>query len=243
MMYSATEGTGRSVYCFDFDGVLCDSMDESLITSYSAYFGTEAKGVAQIDPVLRDFFYQHRYLVRPAEEYYALYQAFENGETVVGKDRFLELKAALSEGMKKHAERFYAYRKKLREQMDSWLGLHKFYPECADFLEKRNDKFFIVSNKDRDSIVLLARRHGYLDRIIDIYSREIAIDKKILLENLIEDRGLDPQTHRIIFVDDHEGTLNELKELPLDLYQAAWGYINDRESGSFRLIHNLNELP
>jgi phosphoglycolate phosphatase-like HAD superfamily hydrolase len=237
------EASGKTVYCFDFDGVLCDSMDESLVTSYSAYFGVEAKDVSQIDPALRDFFYRHRFLVRPAEEYYVLYHAFENGETVVGKDRFLQLKTTLVPSLKEYAGRFYAYRENLRKDIDPWLDLHNFYPQCIDFLEKRKAGFFIVSNKDRDSIVLLARRHGYLDRIIDIYSREMAIDKRVLLVKLFRDKGLDPLSHRIVFVDDHEGTLSELKDLSLDLYQAAWGYTSDLESGPFRLIHNLDELP
>jgi phosphoglycolate phosphatase-like HAD superfamily hydrolase len=218
-------------------------MDESLVTSYSAYYRREAKGLSEIDPALRDFFYEHRCMVRPAAEYYVLFYAFERGETVVGKDRFLQLKAALAQGMKDHAERFYAYRKRLRKDLDHWLGLHRFYPQCIDFIAKRRHPFFIVTNKDRDSVVTLSRHHGYLDRVIEIYSREIAINKRILLEKLIEDYRLNPLTHRIVFVDDHEGTLGEVKGLPLDLYLAAWGYARDCESSSFRLIYSLGELP
>ena len=232
------------VYCFDFDGVLCDSMDESLITSYNAYFGGgEAKNVSEIDPALRSFFYEHRYLVRPAEEYYVLFHAFQKGETVVGKDRFLQLKGVLAQEMKEHGKRFYAYREQFRKDLDHWLSLHRVYPQCLDFVEKRKHSFFIVSNKDRDSIVTLARHHGYLDRIVEIYSREIAIKKKNLLEKLIGDHGLNPLTHRIVFVDDHEGTLGELKDLPVDLYLAGWGYTGTPLSSSFKLIHSLDELP
>jgi phosphoglycolate phosphatase-like HAD superfamily hydrolase len=231
------------VYCFDFDGVLCDSMDESLLTSYNAYFQREAKSVSEIDPAIRDFFYEHRYLVRPGMEFCALFYAFERGERIVGEDRFLQLKAALTREMKDYAESFYAYRKRFKKDMAYWLGLHRLYTECLDFLEQRNHRFCIVTNKDRDSVVALARHHGYLNRIIEIYSREIGINKRELLEKLIENHGLNPSTHRIIFVDDHEGTLGELRELPLELYLAAWGYTRTLESSSFRLIHSLGELP
>jgi phosphoglycolate phosphatase-like HAD superfamily hydrolase len=240
--YTDRESPER-VYCFDFDGVLCDSMDESLLTSHNAYFQAEAKSVSEIDPAIRDFFYKHRYLVRPATEYYVLYYAFERGKTVVGKDRFLQLKTGLKPEMKDHAERFYACRKRLKRDLDYWLGLHRLYPECIDFLERRNHRFFIVTNKDRDSVVALSRHHGYLNRVIEIHSREIGINKRILLEKLIEDHGLNPLTHRIVFVDDHEGTLGEVQQLPLELYLAAWGYTKALESRSFKLIHTLGELP
>jgi phosphoglycolate phosphatase-like HAD superfamily hydrolase len=235
-----TEGT---VYCFDFDGVLCDTLDESLVTSYSAYFNREAKSVSEIDPALRDFFYEHRYLVRPAGEYYLLFYAFQRGETFIGKERFLQLKITLAQEMTAHAERFYAYRKRLQKDQDYWLSLHRFYPQCIDFLEKRRNPFFIVTNKDRISVVTLAKRFGFIDRIIEIYSKEISVDKKILMEKLIRDHGIDPTTHPIVYVDDHEGTLGEMRELPLDLYLASWGYTGKPQSSPFRLIQSLGELP
>ena len=231
------------VYCFDFDGVLCDSLDESLLTSYNAYFKEEVKSVAEIAPAMRDFFYTHRYLVRPAGEYYLLFHAFEQGETVVAQDRFLQLKSGLEQEMNDHAERFYACRQRFKKDLDYWLGLHRLYPECVDFLERRSHRFFIVTNKDKDSVVALARHHGYLHRVVDIYAREMGTDKRMLLQKLIEDRKLNPPTTRIVFVDDHAGTLGEVRQLPLELYQAAWGYTGRIESGAFRWIHSLDELP
>jgi|GEM_PF-1997329 len=231
------------VYCFDFDGVLCDSLNESLLTSYNAYFKRDAKSVAEIDPAVRDFFYKHRHLVRPAGEYYVLFYAFEKGETVVEQDRFLQLKAGLMREMNDHAERFYASRQRFKQDLDSWLGLHRLYPECIDFLEQRSHRFFIVSNKDRESVVALSRHHGYSNRIIEIYSKEMGTDKRILLNKLIEDQGLNPSTCRIVFVDDHAGTLGEVRQLPLELYQAAWGYTGRLESEAIRSIRSLDELP
>jgi len=243
MSDNSDEPAVKIVYCFDFDGVLCDSMDESLVTSYGAYFGTAVTSVAEIDPALRDFFYEHRYMVRPAEEYYTLYYAYERGERAVGKDRFARLKAELAKEMKEHARRFYAYRNHLREDLGHWLGLHRLYPQCVGFLEKRKEPFFIVTNKDRESVVTLASHYGFSDRIAGIYSRETAIKKTVLLEKLISEHGLDPSAGRIVFVDDHEGTLGELAAMPLDLYLAAWGYTKGLNTGSFRLIHSLDELP
>lgn len=231
------------VYCFDFDGVLCDSLDESLLTSYNAYFKGEVKSVAEIDPAMRDFFYTHRYLVRPAGEYYVLFHAFEKGETVFAEDRFLQLKLGLEREMHDHAERFYAYRQRFKKDLEYWLGLHRLYPECVDFLRRRSHRFFIVTNKDRESVVALARHHGYLHRIIDIYAREMGTDKRVLLQKLIEDRKLNPPATRIIFVDDHAGTLGEVQQQPLELYQAAWGYTGWLASGPFTRIHSLDELP
>lgn len=231
------------VYCFDFDGVLCDTMDESLITSHNAYFGGKARSVSDINPAIRDFFYEHRYLVRPAGEYFLLFHAFERGETVIGKDRFLELKAALVNEMREHADRFYAHRKQMRENLEYWKSLHKLFPQCIDFIEERKSPFFIVTNKDKDSVLTLAMHFGFVDLVIDVYSREISVDKRKLMEKLISDHGLSPSLHHIVYVDDHEGTLGEMEGLPLDLYLASWGYTGKPGSGPFRLLRSLGNLP
>lgn len=231
------------MYCFDFDGVLCDTMDESLITSYNTYFGSAVRSIAEIEPALRDFFYEHRYLVRPAEEYYPLFHAFERGERVVGKDRFAELKGASTQEMKIYADKFYHQRQQLKENLECWECIHKIYPQCTDFLEHRKNPFFVVTNKDRDSVIALTKHYGFLDRIIEIYSRETSTNKVILMEKLIGDHGLDLSTHRIVYVDDHEGTLGEMKRLRLDLYLASWGYTGKPESSAFNMLRSLGDLP
>lgn len=234
----------NKIYCLDFDGVLCNSIAESFLTSYNAYFGKDLKDLSEIDPLLKDFFFRHRFLVRPAGEFYLLFHTFQDGERVIEAGRFRQLKTAFRKEMEEHARTFYACRKRLQQaSMDHWLNLHEIYPQCLDFLRKRTHPFFVVTNKDRDSVLALSRYYGFRERIIEIYSKEIAIKKKILFERLLKNHTVDPSTERVIFVDDHAGTLGELAQLPLELYLAAWGYTGEEESGAFRLIHNLNELP
>ncbi len=65
------------ILCLDFDGVLCDSIDECLLTSYNAYFEKYFDKIEKINQKFKNYFYEYRYFVRPAGEYLIIYKAFE----------------------------------------------------------------------------------------------------------------------------------------------------------------------
>ena len=230
----------KAVYCLDFDGVLCNSIDECLVTGYNAYFRKEINTPLQVHRDFRDYFYKYRYFVRPAGEYYVLFHAYEAG-IELDKQSFDRLKGAMAPELDAYSNNFYECRYLLKKKdINHWLSLHKIYSQCKKFLNESNTSFYIITNKDLDSVKKLASYHGFSDKIIKIYSKEISLEKKKLFERLFEEYYIDPLIHQISFVDDNEDNLEEVQDLSLNLYHAFWGYCVG--SKKFSAIRNLSEL-
>jgi len=66
---------------WDFDGVIIDSIDECLLTSYNAYLQYQGisngfiETLEDIPKYYREEFYRARKYVRPAGEFFVLYKA------------------------------------------------------------------------------------------------------------------------------------------------------------------------
>ena len=80
------------VLALDFDGVICNSIDECLITSYNAFYNTKINNVSEIPDDIQSFFYTYRHYVRPAREYYLLHKALQKKLTNFDLKIFHQLK-------------------------------------------------------------------------------------------------------------------------------------------------------
>ena len=69
-----------AIYVLDFDGVLCDSVDECMLVSYNSFNDTNIIKISDISLNFRTYFYENRYHVRPAKEYFLLCKAYNEAE-------------------------------------------------------------------------------------------------------------------------------------------------------------------
>ena len=81
----------EAILALDFDGVICNSIDECLITSYNAFYKMEINNISDIPDDIKSFFYTYRYYVRPAREYYLIHKAFHEKSTNFNLQRFYQL--------------------------------------------------------------------------------------------------------------------------------------------------------
>ena len=74
----------KKLILWDFDGVIADSIDECLITSYNAYINDAKnnnnfiRNVSDVPLERQAFFYKNRKYVRPPGEYFIIHYAFDN---------------------------------------------------------------------------------------------------------------------------------------------------------------------
>ena len=231
------------ILCLDFDGVLCDTLLECLVTAYNAYFNCFVRSTDTIDPELTAFFCKYRYLVRPGAEHFVLFAAFDRyGMREISQKRFDELKDCHRQDLPIFHERFYSYRKRLQKDMDYWLALHECYPEAQSFLTDGESRFYIITNKDRESVVHLSRHHGYHQRIIKIFSNEMSTNKKQLFKMLFDSSGIDPALCPVCFVDDNIQNLEGLEGLGITRYLASWGYDPVPENVVFPVINRISDI-
>ena len=67
----------------DFDGVICNSMDECMLVSFCSYFdlSISRNRFSEISSDQKENFKNYRYLVGPAHEYFDLWNAIETSKS------------------------------------------------------------------------------------------------------------------------------------------------------------------
>ena len=228
-------------YLFDFDGVLCNSIDECMLTSYNAFNHTNLINTKDVPNQFKSYFYKYRYHVGPAEEYFLICKAFSEKKHL-SFAVFTKMKEELRDDMNNFEYEFFETRRFLKNQVDLWFSYHTMYNHVAKFIGELTQKFFVVTTKDYDSVKLLANHFGFINKIEEIASKEISIDKSVLFDHLFDKYKSKLKDRRIIFVDDNEFHLESLKTHPVELYFAKWGYAKKQIYNSFDEINTLNEL-
>ncbi len=231
------------ILALDFDGVICNSIDECLITSYNAFYKSEINNVSKIPEDIKSFFYTNRHLVRPAGEFYLIHKAYQENFTNIDLMTFNKLKSKYKRESNLFEKRFFLMRNYLKKDDKNWISLHRIYDHVRGFFRSYEKKFFIVTTKDKDSVEILSEYFGFRKKIQDIFSKDISIDKRQLFKKLLSKYDQYLLNNKLAFVDDNEFHLAEVQDLPLELYFAAWGYSSKQYIHSFKPLNMMQELP
>lgn len=224
---------------FDFDGVLMDSMDETLVTGYNAAAGTCVTTLGSIPGTVVRRFKQNRFRVRNSSELFALmdwcvaadgapsHPAMENGR--LGRPGFENILAASPLTPSERSTRFFAARKRFMEtDRSAWLALHRPYQPVWDELARRSGHpAILLTSKNRAAVEELCAHFGLAMLPENIYSGDGGKDKTANLEAIHERFNCRPYR----FIDD---SLDNLRQLDadfnrnrrfIDLMLAGWGYV------------------
>lgn len=229
---------------FDFDGVLCDSIEECMVVSFNAYRKNLHIDTNIITNPLREYFYKYRYLVRPAGEYFIIWESYYKNKDFKIRS-YNDMLSDCSSQVSLFQDSFFEYREMLKKDYDLWIALHKPYPNILQFINRNNGKIFILTNKDRDSVERISTAHGYRDKIVEIYSKDISSDKYILIKQLVEDHQYINETDQIYYVDDNISNLRDVSRVNiphLSYLLAQWGYCVETPNNPYGEIKSILEL-
>ena len=234
----------NEVIVFDFDGVLCDSIKECMIVSYNAYWNNEVNVTDEISLESSNYFYRYRSLVRPAGEYFIIWESYYNNRDF--KDAsYDEMVMEYSSQISIFQKMFFVFRKILKKDLSYWLSLHTPYPNTLEYFNNHKSPVYILTNKDRDSVEIIATQHGYRQRIKGIYSSDISSDKNFLMNKLVAGHHDTLGKSHFYFIDDH---IHNLRDVCTDENQnvtgilAKWGYSSNTPNQQFHEIANILEL-
>ena len=233
--------SSKIIYVFDFDGVICNSINECMLTSYNAFYRAELTNIDDVPNQFKVYFYKNRHYVRPAKEYYLVCKGYRQ-QKELSSSVFDEMKSNYSEKMDDFEKVFYLKRKFLKNKPDIWLAYHVLYKHVAQFISEFSHKFFILTTKDRDSVEMLANHFEFINKIENIFSKEISTNKAVLFTHLFNKYHYLTNQNKVIYVDDNEFHLSEVKHFPLKLYFAKWGYAGSQKFNNFMEINSLKEL-
>jgi phosphoglycolate phosphatase-like HAD superfamily hydrolase len=221
----------HKIYVFDFDGVVCDSMDECLITSWNAWqrylHGMNSQVVNKCEAIPEDeqrHFRALRWYARGAGEYYALWSAFQRKMTFNSQAEFQVWSEETLKAHDAYAQIFVEFRKKIRaEEEKAWVELHGMYSEAVEAIRKllAEQRCFIATLKDKTSVRLLLRYQGVeVDESL-VYDREDITSKLEALQDIQRKQSLEKQD--IAFIDDNVPHLVPTHQEGFPSYLSAWG--------------------
>ena len=234
----------KKLLCLDFDGVICNSQAECLVTSYVAYNRLMGKKIENIDSVIipdiiKKNFYNYRYLVRPAWQYLILIKLLNETDTITEKV-FTNYCKKMEKNREKLAKYFFKTRLEwISNNPKSWFELNPIYLDVKTNWNKILDSIetFIVTNKNFHSVKQLLIHHNLNFPEKNIFGKEKIKSKSLILRSL--SKKLDIKRNQIIFVDDSSFYVSEMLNLGFESYLAGWGYEKGKINSSLIPKNNV----
>lgn len=208
----------------DFDGVVCDSINECFVSSWIAFhehYRADSPGVMRRDDYAR--FCAMRPFIRSGEDYLLAHELIADGLTASSQAGFdAAVERAGWEQMATFRSLLYGVRDEMiSRRLDYWLSLHHVYPALQGPLREgfAGPHVWIVSTRRPQFIHRILARHG-----IQIDGERVAMAARVtkvqMVESLMADHGLDDGT----FVDDQPDHLRCSTGSGLHCFLATWGH-------------------
>ena len=240
----------------DFDGVICDSINECAYVSFLAYNGLTNVTKINLDLVPGAHlskFRDYRYLVGPGQDYYYLWRSiyeYETNNSDTIEHYFRRIVDTDDQEAETFASNFYRIRRQIRKHdQDTWIDLNRLYEQLRESLTiaSSSKKYIVVTAKDNDSVYeILTENHIDIQRK-DIYGRELGKNKNEIFQELSEERKVN--LSNIYFVDDNFENVMNAHNIGISARLASWGYnsrldkVRAREKGiKLMEITELTEL-
>ena len=219
---------------FDFDGVLINSLDEVVLTTYNATTDSLFTSLAKVPADLVQMFKNNRFHVQPIGDAIALMNWCllnwqKDSQIILTQAEYQAIAQDTDIALTDRTQLIYDTRKRfIAKDTECWFALHQTYQPLWDELIRRNRHLFVIlTNKNHDATYRLCRHFGLNVDANNIYSGDNGITK---IENMlwIQKRfGRQP----FFFIDDSFKNLKELdfhfnrNQKVLSLALAAWGYL------------------
>ena len=153
------------VLVLDFDGVICDSLDECFASSWNAYYHLYLGRRPAYMPVsLRRDFARLRPLVRGGADFMLIQEMLDKGESASRQSEFDALaRSAGEEKLRLFHDLFYKARAEILDtDRQSWLAMNRIYPHMASGLSRlpATAPVYILSTKKPEFIAEVLSAKG-----------------------------------------------------------------------------------
>ena len=212
----------RPTLFLDFDGVICDSIDECFVSSWFAFFPEQGELPDRVDLSAHRLFVGYRPFIRRGADYLLLQHCIAQGIPLRSQGDFDAREQA--EGVKRMDEfhrKFYRAREYFLSTAESyWLGLNRVYPGLKEPLSYVAKDSWILTTKEADFAhrILLSQGISW-----DI-SKIICTGKDRKLDIINDIMGQDAGA-RGVFVDDQIDHFSGEIDPRVTCLLAEWGYV------------------
>jgi phosphoglycolate phosphatase-like HAD superfamily hydrolase len=241
----------KPLLILDFDGVISNSIHDSVRTSVNAYMEVRpdhgiplkapldtAESVFAFEKRHPELFARFRRLIpmgNRAEEYLVIWSLIDSGraDAVADQSGFERARQAIPLRLREaYAGRFYGLRVEWQDRdPEVWARLLPPFEGIPEALRGLKDRFglAVATSKDLRSVHLLLRNYGVDDCFPPewILDKEFSYSKRDHLLRLREISGL--PFDRMHFVDDKLIHLQAVKDLGVHACLAQWGFNSEQE--------------
>jgi hypothetical protein len=208
----------------DFDGVICDSLDECIISSLYAYFVLlKQTDITRLPVDYKKRFALLRPYVRNGEDYLVIQEILKDTISINSQEHFDIILSRYRDEMPFYRELFYKARNHLISRDSGfWSGLNRIYPHIHSHLAKIHTSpfFYILSTKRADFINSILRQNK-----LSVPEDHILVAWDVMKLDYISSL-LDKKNYMsAVFVDDRIDHLLKNTDPRITPCLASWGYI------------------
>jgi phosphoglycolate phosphatase-like HAD superfamily hydrolase len=235
----------QSLFITDFDGVLCDSVQECALITYNAYnklLSSSYQRILSLEEIelsKREQFRKLRPYIRGAEDFVPIFVAIENNIRIANQKDFDTLRAEHEKDLLKYQEAFYAERDfLLQHEKELWLSLNLFFEGIEDALKQCTsfDQIYILTTKRQADVLEIFQYQG-----IPFPAEHVAYVKAAgklgkLLDILQENDAVIDES---AYIEDQVDFLVESKKHNIGSYLVEWGYVSEEQ----KTLAQQHEIP
>ena len=227
MTDQTTAGTARPLLVLDFDGVICDSVEECFVSSWTAYqelfLGLPR---SKAPAATRAEFRAMRPFIRSGEDFVLVQELIDHEARVNNQADFDSAwRRPGIPSRKVFKDLFYQARSTLMDQdRQAWLSMNPVYPHVASAISRLAPAvpFYILSTKRPHFVRETLEANGIRvppERVL--YSEEEP--KLLTIEKLLQSRG----AAHALFVEDQIDAIRGNTNPLIQVYLASWGYVQE----------------
>jgi phosphoglycolate phosphatase-like HAD superfamily hydrolase len=218
---------------FDFDGVLINSIDEVVLTTYNATTGNLHTALTDLPPDLVRLFKRNRFHVQPIGDAILMMNwclnNYQTGpEKMLTGQQYERIIVDTSAALSERSAQIYATRSRFIEKdRDAWMGLHRPYqPVWNQLIRSDYQPLVVLTNKNKDATLRLCRFFDLSLNENNVYPGDHGMTKSQHMRQI----QMRFRRNVFYFVDDSVKNLKQLdievnkEEKILSLLFAAWGY-------------------
>lgn len=238
---------GKKVLVLDFDGVICDSTRECMVTAWQAWhkYRREIRGVDTdftAPKSLQSWFSCVRPFVRGGGEYLVLLDIWAANAVPPNRDEFLSETQKNKAEQARYADFFYECREKLLgSDPEKWCGLHDEHRDVTRLMREVAGRhpIYIATLKDKASVLKLLQHYEVEFSEDLVLDRNDIVTKLEALHKIASSEAV--SANSIYFVDDNPLHLLPLKNEFVNSFLSTWGPF-DLEARKIALQNDLNTL-
>ena len=238
------------ILALDFDGVIVDSVLDSLFVGHNAYlrlygqgkkkyFGEELFTFEKWEEIKKHYQKEIKYYrtlrpyIRGATDYGLIQKLMEEKKFIKNQEEFDNYRKTVVFDFETYEKEFYKEREKLQNiDYRAWFNLEPPYPKIIEGIKKLLEEGIkiVIATSNRRKAIARSFTPNYFGFIIepkDILDKRYGEDKSEQIRQIVKLYNV--KFEEIYFVDDQLSHLIQTRPLGINIFLAGWSYATETQ--------------